>query len=359
VLLGVTSAGSGTSVWHHIEALLNMVKNPSVELGSLDAGLYLPLEWQADRDGGQGLPLGATAAHGGAFVHSGALSLYVNVGADQVVSHVRQNVEGQQDHRFYAVGGWFWLVQGAVPRINVENGNLFSARRVLASENKLDAAGTPTVARWQEVLGVGRRDSGQPEGTNFNNWNDIIRWGGGRSALEAYIDDVWTLELPAVEVAVLPATLEQSAVDGFLRIDGTDVATQTLSRLTAERGALEVTVRLGTGPDDAAICPANFEVLRVTSATQVLMRVLRADSELVVEAWSQEILRAPGSPLGVPSTARLAWSASELTFTVNGVAVGPGMLPAPFVEAPNLLVFQAPSAPCQLRVLLPGAQELP
>jgi len=295
VVLG--SAGEGTVSWHQVELLPNLVHNPSFErLSSLDgvSGLF-PSDWDHFD------PVDVTEERG--RVRSGRRAARLIGSAE--FTELCQDLEEMEDHRFYAVGGHFWHFVGDLPGIAVHNGSLFRQTRSFPSESKFGAGIASATGTWQHASGVGR----SLQDTQFNNWNDIVCWGGNHNNdTNTAVDDAYALVLPPLTVTPQPADETESSLNDFLRVDGHDLATQEARFLPASSGSLEVRLGISALVGQAQWrCSDQTDLLGSSSAAGSTARSPWSRRAPRTGSTSTAGMRPPASPAGC-SRGPSSWS---------------------------------------------------
>ncbi len=277
VLLG-NAGGRGEVSWHQVELLPNLITNPSFETAALDSTDPSPFEgWTVeDRDE----PL-LTVRQENTRTHSGRASAYIE-GEFNGFKQLLQQPEGMENGEFYAMGGQFlWLEERSVG-LSITNGSLFAQHRQLDHNSKLQARATQVTGTWQHVAAVGRQYRQMAGGEAYNNWNNIVRWGGVEfnGAVRSLVDDAYLIALESVNVEPLPAGEAASHTETQLRVDGADLAVQQAAFLPALTGKLGVNLQLGRPLGQAlGTCQTPFVLMQLYADEQNLIELLATEND--------------------------------------------------------------------------------
>lgn len=202
----INTAASGVCHFHQVEALPNLLTNPSFASGSGDP--WIPTGWTNNGlSAGQGVQEAT-------IVHSGASAFKITSGASTGFGITRTP---SVSAGFHCVGAWqrgngYLFGDSVVP-----DQTLFSGSS-LASDN--------VGATWTHRKKVVRATGASP----------LIQALQGSG--DTYFDDYYMLALTAVSLTVTPASAANSDEASGRRVDGRDTLVQSITGLTTTRGRI-------------------------------------------------------------------------------------------------------------------------
>lgn len=318
------AAASGVTYWHQVELLANIVSNPSVENGSGDP--YIPTGWA-----NYGCIAGDCAAET-TIVHSGSQS--VKIMANSQINRALRKTTSQSGLKYITYGAWAYRPPGSTATISfLDNTTQSSAQAALAGAQDVN----PTIAAWKHFVGVQRSITSVQTNTTF-----LANTGS------VYIDDFYAFGLTTVTLTVTPATLANSTEATGVRVDGRDVLSQPVTKLTATKGTIRFkwTPRHSAATQDALteagsmICvvgtwaSANYIALRWTPSTVV--RLQGAFNSVAFNGtWSASGLIIAGTTYAV----QIDYSGGVVNFRVDGVVKITANLTTTFSVVPTITYF--------------------
>jgi hypothetical protein len=195
----VNTEDSGTTYWHQVEVLDNLITNPSMETGSGDP--WIPTGWtNASLDAGEGVQ-DTTNPHSG---NSGfeAIGSDWSEGIGQNISWISGN--------YYQFGYWgrdsFSSVRFNTAASPIVPQMVLSQTVVMLNQNTTGWTHLKSVYRG--IVSVLNRV--------------LIAYGNGTASNGSY-DDVYLIALPDVNLTVTPASLANSTENADeIRVDGRD-----------------------------------------------------------------------------------------------------------------------------------------
>ena len=283
----VNTQASGTTYWHQVEVLSNLISNPSLETGSGDP--FTPTGWTTQNiDSGDVL-------QNSSDVHSGTYSLEFTNSflASESVWYTPSLIT----NKYYTMGAWAKKLSG-------NDGQRLETPSLTCTFTCYQYATTGQVslsvsnASWTNYSAVVRVVN-----------NGFGRWGYGGSSLSLIqnelTDDFYTISLTDVSLTVTPASEANSTESTGIRVDGTDTYTETISDLSTTRGTISFDFTPRRNFDKNLVFQANPPIiidlnrvdgvdrisLRQTSTTNLALQGY-FNSTLITANWSTPTLNA-------------------------------------------------------------------
>lgn len=335
----INTQDSGTTYWHQVEVLPNLIDNPSMETGSGDP--WIPTGWT-----NVNLTAGKTEMET-SVVHSGAQSMQWNQTA--TTWYVYQQ-PGTNINTFAAAGLWSYGGGNA----GFDFGSRYcSYYYSLQNSNNNGCIKTPYENSFKHSVAVIRNLVGTGAHIQINS--------GTGATSERYADDIYFIALNDVSLTVTPASLANSTENGDeIRVDGRDTYTASSGEATSI-GTSTGYVSFNYRPRHSAADMVKFA--ETTSDDAYVMSLAGDGDDYVNLYWdSANTLKMEYSMNG--TTASSTWDAtsaiaanteydlalsytggSTMTLAVDGTTrITLSSIPSTFGTAPNTVYFGSNSS---------------